>query len=109
MKQKNKKLEAIARVGSAAFAFLTWNFIFGEVPEGYGNYRSQHRSDGKLKQDLGSPCCARLRSIKQLSEYGEICFPYTVDGKYYTGHRQNAGIGEWLGSVFLPEYCNTLK
>lgn len=58
--------------------------------KGYGNWRSTHRSDGKPKVAYDTPERANFQSLKQFIKYGEVCHPYKVGDKYYTGHKHAA-------------------
>ena len=53
-------------------------------------YRSFHRADGCPKVAYDTSQKANWQSIKQLLRHGEICNPYQVGNKYYTGHSKYA-------------------
>lgn len=86
----NKTLKAVAIV-SATVSFLALGYVLLNKPgAGKGNFRSTHRSDGRPKLAFKTRERANLQALKQLLQHGEVCYPYEVDGKYYTGHRYAA-------------------
>lgn len=55
-------------------------------------WRSCHLANGTPKKEFDSAWQANLQSVKQFFRYGEVCNPYQVGDKYYTGHSKNAVI-----------------
>lgn len=64
--------------------------LFNKPNQGDGSWRSTHRSDGKPKVAFDTPERANFQSLKQLVKHGEVCHPYKVGDKYYTGHKRAA-------------------
>lgn len=83
------KWTAITGFGVAIVASVGYVFL-NEPDQGYGGWRSTHRSDGKPKVAYGTPKRANLQSLMQLVLHGEVCRPYKVGDKYYTGHKRAA-------------------
>lgn len=83
-------IEAAAITAGVVFVIGVGYVFLNEPNQGYGCWRSTHRSDGKPKVAFGTPERANFQSLKQLVLYGEVCHPYKVGDKYYTGHKRAA-------------------
>lgn len=53
-------------------------------------WRSCHLADGRCKKAFDAAWKANLQSVKQFFLHGEICNPYQVGNKFYTGHSKYA-------------------
>lgn len=95
----NKK-NTFKKVGSSAAGFASAVvsgvvlFVFGNKPDVVSNpcYRSSHRADGYPKKVFDKAWKANWQSVKQLVCYGEVCNPYQVGRKFYTGHSRKAWV-----------------
>ena len=83
-------IEAAAITAGVVFVIGVGYVFLNEPNQGYGSWRSTHRSDGKPKVAFDTPERANFQSLKQLVQYGEVCHPYKVGDKYYTGHKRAA-------------------
>ncbi len=85
-----KTIKIAAFAGSVVVVAGTCYVLFNKPNQGYGSWRSTHRSDGKPKVAFDTPERANFQSLKQLVKHGEVCHPYKVGDKYYTGHKRVA-------------------
>lgn len=97
---KNKKIKKIAIIGGCAVLLATVGtaaYVFGHKPDVVTNpcWRSCHLADGRCKKAFNTAVQANWQSVKQLFLHGEVCNPYQVGDKYYTGHSKNA----WCKSI----------
>ena len=96
-KIKNNKIAKF--VGSAVLlaAAGTAAYVYGHKPVVVENpcWRSCHLVDGRCKKAFDTARQANWQSVKQLVLHGEVCNPYQVGEKFYTGHSKNA----WFKSV----------
>ena len=91
-KNKIKKVAKWSFVAATIGAVLVGvGYVFLNEPnQGKGNWRSTHRSDGKPKVAYNTAKRANFQSLKQLILHGEVCHPYQISDKYYTGHKRAA-------------------
>lgn len=88
-KQRLKKAGKVALYSVAAVgAIATIAVVCYQPKEGKHSPRSLVRSDGIPKKAFKSRIRANLQSILQLVKHGELCMPYKVKDKYYTGHNR---------------------
>lgn len=85
-----KTIKNAAIAGSIVVVAGACYVLFNKPNQGYGSWRSTHRSDGKPKVAFDTPERANFQSLKQLVKHGEVCHPYKVGDKYYTGHKRVA-------------------
>lgn len=93
--EKKKKLKKVGWWLGGAVAVIgggTLAYVFCNKPDVVANpcWRSCHLADGRCKKPFNKAWKANLQSVKQLVKHGEICNPYQVDDKFYTGHSKNA-------------------
>lgn len=64
--------------------------------------RSLFRDDGVPKKAFKSRIRANWQSVIQLFRHGELCTPYQIDGKFYTGHNRelNKAINRYAENAF---------
>ena len=90
--EKVKKVAYVAGGIVAVAAAGTIAFICLNKPDVVENpcWRSCHLADGRCKKAFDKAWQANLQSVKQLLFHGEICNPYQVGSKFYTGHSKYA-------------------
>jgi hypothetical protein len=97
MEKENKeksKLGFVLKAGAillgSAMVFGVAYVLFNKPSVGKNSPRSIYRADGKPKVAFDTPQRANFQALKQLIKYGELCHPYRIGDKYYTGHRYAA-------------------
>ena len=95
MKETTKK--RLKKVGIGAGFFLgvvtvgTFGYVLGYKPkDGIPCSRSVMRADGVPKKAFDSAIRANCQSVIQFVFHGEICRPYKIGNKFYTGHIKRA-------------------
>lgn len=96
----NKKIKKIATIGGVAALLAaagTAIYVFGHKPDVVTNpcWRSCHLADGRCKKAFDTATQANWQSVKQFVRHGEVCNPYQVGQKFYTGHSKAA----WVKSI----------
>lgn len=94
-REKKKKLKKAACYVGGAAAIIGGGilaYVYGNKPDVVENpcWRSCHLADGRCKKSFDKPWKANLQSVKQLLKHGEICNPYQMGDKFYTGHSKYA-------------------
>lgn len=88
-KQRLKKVGKVALYSAAAVGTLTAIAVVCYQPkEGKHSPRSLVRNDGIPKKAFNSRIRANLQCLLQLVKHGELCVPYKIKDKYYTGHNR---------------------
>lgn len=97
---KKNKINKFAKiVGGAVLlaAASTAAYVYGHKPVVVENpcWRSCHLADGRCKKAFDTARQANWQSVKQFFRHGEVCNPYQVGDKFYTGHSNYA----WCKSI----------
>lgn len=102
------KKETIKKVGKYALwtAATVGVVVIGTVviyqpKSGKQSRRALFRSDNIPKKAFNSRIRANFQSLIQLVKHGELCLPYKIGDKYYTGHNRelNNKIKQGLDTV----------
>lgn len=92
---KKKKIKKFAKIVGGAVLLVaasTAAYVYGHKPVVVENpcWRSCHLVNGRCKKAFDTARQANWQSVKQLVLHGEVCNPYQVGEKYYTGHSNKA-------------------
>lgn len=87
----------VAGIAAGAAVIAGTLYVVAYPPrQGKNSPRSIYRADGVPKKAFDSRIRANLQSLIQLVRHGELCLPYKIGDKYYTGHNRelNKKIGD---------------
>lgn len=102
------KKETIKKVGkyvlwstAAVGAIVVGTVVIYQPKQGKPSRRALYRSDNIPKKAFNSRIRANFQTLIQLVKHGELCLPYKIGDKYYTGHNRelNNKIKQGLDTV----------